>query len=87
MTSSFASPQLNATFNKHTSSHAGKFRLVSTPTGVLSQVVPQVSAVTAAQFVWHDVGLASCRVLQAGTPVCQLACLMREWMLELPCTS
>jgi hypothetical protein len=42
MTSSFASPQLNATFNKNTSSHAGKFRLVATPTGVLSQVVPQV---------------------------------------------
>jgi hypothetical protein len=42
MTSSFANPQLNATFNRHTSSHAGKFRLVATPTGVLGQVVPQV---------------------------------------------
>lgn len=42
VTSSFASPQLNATFNRHTSSHAGKFRLVTQPTGVLNQVVPQV---------------------------------------------
>jgi hypothetical protein len=42
LTSSFTSPQLNATFNKHTSSHAGKFRLLATPTGVLAQVVPQV---------------------------------------------
>lgn len=42
MTSSFTTPQLNASFNKLTSSHAGKFRLHSTPQGVLNQVVPQV---------------------------------------------
>eukprot|EP00879_Flechtneria_rotunda_P029257 GHRR01031570.1.p1 GENE.GHRR01031570.1~~GHRR01031570.1.p1 ORF type:complete len:239 (+),score=70.50 GHRR01031570.1:2-718(+) len=42
MTSSFAAPQLNAAFNRHCRSHAGKFKLVSQPTGVLSQVVPQV---------------------------------------------
>jgi hypothetical protein len=42
MTSSFATPQLNAAFARHCSSHAGKFRLLAQPTGVLSQVVPQV---------------------------------------------
>lgn len=43
MTSSFTTPQLNSTFNKLTHSHAGKFRLVVQPSGVLSQVVPQVT--------------------------------------------
>jgi U3 small nucleolar RNA-associated protein 25 len=42
MSSSFASPQLNAAFSSLCSSHAGKFRLVAQPTGVLGQVVPQV---------------------------------------------
>lgn len=42
MTSSFPAPQLNAAFNQLCTSHAGKFKLVSQPTGVLAQVVPQV---------------------------------------------
>jgi hypothetical protein len=42
MSSSFAAPQLNAAFSSFCCSHAGKFRLVAQPTGVLGQVVPQV---------------------------------------------
>ncbi|WIA34691.1 hypothetical protein OEZ86_013004 [Tetradesmus obliquus] len=42
MSSSFASPQLNAAFSSLCCSHAGKFRLVAQPSGVLGQVVPQV---------------------------------------------
>jgi hypothetical protein len=47
MTSSFATPQLNAAFARLCASHAGKFRLVPQPSGVLGQVVPQVRATCA----------------------------------------
>lgn len=43
MTSSFTTPLLNAAFSKSCHSHAGKFRLLAQPAGVLAQVVPQVS--------------------------------------------